>query len=394
MSAPPSGSVTLPKALPVRVKCPSLSLESSATKAPVEVDRAIDSPAQAISRGVLQGVTGKQTEPIMTEDSPKQSTIMLRNIPNRSSCVIIAQQLEAHGFGGAYDLVYVPTDKTTGNLNLGYAFVNFRKDVDCSRFRDAFNGKCAKALFPNSSSDKVLIVALASVQGRDAYWKRLSSFVWPAGTEPWQPLIFGDDGRRIRLPVGRPRNNSEGTAAAACTASHNSSILRAEAPEFVPTTGLATSGETNFNVDCVLDHLLIPSCNAQFCGAPGLMRDASMCHQQSLVYDCCSIQPEIHMAALAKAIKHAQSRSGQATEVLAARCEQQLQEEIPMAEDQPTNAVTLGKRCTADVSSRSSPFVTLASAFVAGFLLASSFGLTSQSVVASGLEVCQAVSRS
>merc|ERR1719433_935204 len=143
-------------------------------------------------------------------DSPKQSysTVMLRNIPNRCSCAAIAQQLEAHGFVGAYDLVYVPIDRTTGNLNLGYGFVNFRLDADYSRFKDAFHGKCAKVLFPNSSSDKVLTVALASVQGRDAYLKRLSSFVWPAGTDAWQPLIFDDNGRRVALPAGRPRSAS------------------------------------------------------------------------------------------------------------------------------------------------------------------------------------------
>merc|ERR550534_3042862 len=183
--------------------------------------QAVGSPAQTTSRGVMRGVMDEQTESIMTADSPKQSTIMLRNIPNRSSCAAITQQLEAQGFGGSYDLVYVPIDRTTGNLNLGYAFVNFRENADCSRFRDAFHGKCAKVLFPNSSSDKVLIIALASVQGRDPYLTRLSSFVWPAGSHDWQPLIFDDNGRRIKLPVGQPGaslpavKNTEAAAAAA-----------------------------------------------------------------------------------------------------------------------------------------------------------------------------------
>merc|ERR1719362_2548636 len=150
----------------------------------------------------------------MTVDSPKQSTIMLRNIPNRTTRAALTQQLEAHGFGGTYDLVYVPIDRTVGNLNLGYAFVNFRKEEDCSRFREAFNGKCAKVLFPNSCSEKVLMIVPASVQGRDAYLKRLSSFVWPVGSDVWQPLIFDDSGERIKLPVGRTEMKDVETAAA------------------------------------------------------------------------------------------------------------------------------------------------------------------------------------
>lgn len=258
--------------------------------------------------------------------------------------------------------------------------------------------------------------------------------MWPVGSDAWQPLIIDDNGRRIKLPVGQPpvalsadNKNSEGAAAAACTASHIS-LLRAEAPEFVPTTGFLTDGETDYNVDSVLDHLWIPPCDAQFGGAPGLMRgapgltrDAAMCHHQSPVLNHCSIQPEVHMVALAKATQYARNRSRQATsqsstglmpfdplettyathvneatEVVGARCEQQPQERIPVAEEQPTNGATPEKPCAADVTSRSFRFVTaatLASAFATGFLLASSLGLTSQSVVSSGLAVCQAVSR-
>merc|ERR550532_3774127 len=153
----------------------------------------------------MQGAGDKHAESTMTADSPKASfTIMLRNIPNRSTCAAITQQLEAHGFGGAYDLVYVPIDRSSGNLNLGYAFVNFRLEAACSRFRDAFHGKCAQVLFPNSSSDKVLSIAFATAQGRDAYLTRLSSFVWPAGSDAWQPLILDDCGQRMKLPAGQP----------------------------------------------------------------------------------------------------------------------------------------------------------------------------------------------
>eukprot|EP00419_Tripos_fusus_P032353 CAMPEP_0172781586 /NCGR_PEP_ID=MMETSP1074-20121228/203505_1 /TAXON_ID=2916 /ORGANISM="Ceratium fusus, Strain PA161109" /LENGTH=407 /DNA_ID=CAMNT_0013618563 /DNA_START=244 /DNA_END=1467 /DNA_ORIENTATION=+ len=300
-SVPPLDSLTLPKMLPVRVKCPSRSIESSETKAILQGHRSSGSPTEAASRRVRQGIMCEQTEPSMIVDSSKQSTIMLRNIPNRCNRASITQQLEAHGFGGAYDLVYVPIDKTVGNLNLGYAFVNFREEEDCSRFREAFNGKRAKVLFPNSCSDKVLIIAPASVQGRDAYLKRLSSFVWPAGSDNWQPLIFDDNGQRIRLPVGRPDAKNFETAVA-CKASPNSSLC-AEAPEFVPAAASPASVETDCDVGGVLDHLLTPPCDAPFRGAPGL---------ELPVLDPMSVQPELHVAALAKATQYALSRCKEA----------------------------------------------------------------------------------
>jgi len=375
-SASPLGNETLPKMLPVYVKRPTLSLAGSATNPRVTPQKSISSLAQAASRGIMRGVGGKQAESTMTVDSPKQSTIMLRNIPNRTTRAALTQQLKAHGFGGAYDLVYVPIDRSTGNLNLGYAFVNFRQEAACSSFRDEFHGKCAKVLFPKSSSDKVLIIDVASVQGRDPYLTRLSSLEWPVGSDAWQPLILDDNGRRIKLAVGQP-SISKAAAAAACAASHNSAVLRAEAPEFVPIAGLPTTGENNYEMDNLdhlftaltgendyevdsLDHLFTALCSAQFCGPPGLT---------SPVLECFSVQPECHMAALAKATRYAQSvqvgpsgsmgltsdsETAEATVtsgVRAARCGQDLEETIPLYGEQPANMEDREKPCTADIIS-------------------------------------------
>jgi len=70
-----------------------------------------------------------------------------------------------------------------------------------------------------------------------------------------------------------------------------------------------------------------------------------------------------------------------ATEVLTAGCEHQSKANTPVAEEEPTNAVTSEKPRAADVSARSSRCVaaaTLASAFVTGFVVASSLGLSHQ----------------
>jgi len=171
------------------------------------------------------------------KDQGESQTMMLRNIPNRSTCAAIAQRLLDCGFGGTYDLLYVPIDRTTGNLNYGYAFVNFRQSSAGSRFAAMFNGKRAQELFPNTSSDKILKVMLATVQGRDAYLKRLRSMVWPAGSDAWRPLVYDDDGQPIQLPIARPslpsqpmnRIRSSSVFKTGCP-----STLRAAAPEFMP----------------------------------------------------------------------------------------------------------------------------------------------------------------
>jgi len=297
ISESPLGGLTLPKTLLVSVKRPSpRSIPSLANKTMLQGHRPTGSPTQAASHGVKQGFMCEQTEPSMIGDSPKHFTLMLRNIPNRCHRAAITQQLEAHGFGGTYDLVYVPIDRTVGNLNLGYAFVNFRKEEDCSRFREAFNGKCAKVLFPNSCSEKVLMIVPASVQGRDAYLKRLSSFVWPVGSDVWQPLIFDDSGERIKLPVGRTEMKDVETAAAC---KEKTSFLSAKASEVVPTAASPKNVDTDCDEGGVLDNILMPLCNAKLRGAPGL---------EPPVF----VQPELRMAALAKVAQYAQSRRVQA----------------------------------------------------------------------------------
>jgi hypothetical protein len=186
--------------------------------------------------------------------------------------------------------LYVPIDRATGNLNFGYAFVNFRQSAVSSRFADMFNDKSAKELFPNTSSDKVLKVTLATVQGRDAYLKRLSSMVWPAGSDAWRPLVYDDDGRPIQLPTARPslagQPASRPRSSSACKAGYPSQ-LRADAPEFLPTAGGQNAMLTDRDED-ILDPDLA-------CLPAYPFPDAS-----SLPIPCiagCGYQPEMYMAA-------------------------------------------------------------------------------------------------
>jgi len=225
-SEPHINSMSLPRCLRFGVKS---SLSEVSTKASIG--------SEDLSRKSLANETDAEDQ---VNNSLESQTMMLRNIPNRTTCAAIARRLLACGFGGTYDLLYVPIDRTTGNLNLGYAFVNFRQSAASSRFADMFNNKSAKELFPASCSDKVLKVSLATVQGRDAYLDRLSSMVWPTGSDAWRPVVYDDDGRPIRLPTARPSLPTQPAniprASFACKTGCPSA-LRADAPKFMATAG-------------------------------------------------------------------------------------------------------------------------------------------------------------
>jgi len=242
-SEPLANSMSLPR-------CRPISIRSSLSK----VSRNASTGNSDLSRKNLANEIDATDQ---ARNSPESQTMMLRNIPNRTTCAAIAQRLLACGFEGTYDLLYVPIDRTTGNLNLGYAFVNFRQRAASSRFADMFTNKSAKELFPNTCSDKVLKVTLASVQGRDAYLNRLSSMIWPAGSDAWRPLVYDKDGRSIQLPTARPSFPSQPAnrhrEPSACNVGF-SSTLRADAPQFIPTAGGQNKMLSDRNEDILDPH--------------------------------------------------------------------------------------------------------------------------------------------
>ncbi|CAK0826305.1 unnamed protein product, partial [Prorocentrum cordatum] len=68
----------------------------------------------------------------------ERKTVMLRNIPNRYTQVMLLQLIDAKGFEGTYDFVYLPMDFRNG-VNLGYAFVNMLEHESAVRLTDIFH---------------------------------------------------------------------------------------------------------------------------------------------------------------------------------------------------------------------------------------------------------------
>merc|ERR1719473_419342 len=68
-----------------------------------------------------------------------ERTLMLRNIPNGYSSVMLSELLDSAGFNGQYDFLYLPMDFRNG-VNIGYAFVNAVDPAAASRLRETFEG--------------------------------------------------------------------------------------------------------------------------------------------------------------------------------------------------------------------------------------------------------------
>ena len=69
----------------------------------------------------------------------EQTTVMLRNIPNKLSQLEISEAINSRGFRGLYDFFYVPLDFKS-RMNLGYSFINFRSGSAAAKFVNQIDG--------------------------------------------------------------------------------------------------------------------------------------------------------------------------------------------------------------------------------------------------------------
>lgn len=68
-----------------------------------------------------------------------RTTVMLGNLPNNYSRAMVMAMIDAEGFKGKYDFLYLPIDFST-KACLGYAFINLMSHTEACRFWTTFEG--------------------------------------------------------------------------------------------------------------------------------------------------------------------------------------------------------------------------------------------------------------
>lgn len=152
--------------------------------------------------------------------STTNTTVMLRNIPNRYTRDMLIDRLN-EGYEGQYDFVYLPIDFNS-KCNVGYAFINFKLAPVAAKFIAEFHGAKTAQCLPGFSSAKICEVSYARVQGRDANMENLrdEKFIDKLNERPeWQPLFFDDDGKEIPFSTtlglvseGKKKRTSRGSS--------------------------------------------------------------------------------------------------------------------------------------------------------------------------------------
>merc|ERR1719491_978441 len=112
-------------------------------------------------------------------------TVMMRNLPNRYTQLMLLEEISSAGFAGAFDFLYLPIDPDT-HANKGYAFVNFVDPVQAWRFKGAYEGQQMKCF----NSSKFVTVNPAALQGFEANYAHYSTARCSRGNPSARPLFF------------------------------------------------------------------------------------------------------------------------------------------------------------------------------------------------------------
>uniref|UniRef100_A0A0D9VCE1 Mei2-like C-terminal RNA recognition motif domain-containing protein n=1 Tax=Leersia perrieri TaxID=77586 RepID=A0A0D9VCE1_9ORYZ len=142
--------------------------------------------------------------PPMEKLKPKQTTVMVRNIPNKLTRMDMVRLLDDHcarenrrrGGGEArvaYDLVYVRMDFGMCNeqrsSNMGYAFVNFTTAAAARGLQRALHGCRWKR--PVFDSSKIIDIRAARIQGKEALVRHFGQTTYfDCVTDEYLPAVF------------------------------------------------------------------------------------------------------------------------------------------------------------------------------------------------------------
>lgn len=126
------------------------------------------------------------------------TTLMLRNIPNTYSPDMIVDLLHSD-MKGKMDFMYLPMNFRT-KLNLGYVFVNFRREKDCAHLAKVYSG----IQLPAPGGNKSCEVWPARIQGCAENVRSLQnspSLPTLLQTPEWLPRLFDEEGRPVKFPT-------------------------------------------------------------------------------------------------------------------------------------------------------------------------------------------------
>jgi len=142
-----------------------------------------------------------QDEEQIASSTRRLTTIMMKNIPNNMSRDQLLDVINAEGFAGLYDFVYLPIDFKT-SVGLGYSFINFEDPEVADRFRFHFQG------FSWDSQSKKVCKAVwsESLQGREAHIERYRNSPVMHHSMPanCKPVLF-ENGKMVPFPARTAR---------------------------------------------------------------------------------------------------------------------------------------------------------------------------------------------
>jgi hypothetical protein len=123
---------------------------------------------------------------------------MMRNTPNNMTRDALVELLDAHGFGGCYDLVYLPMDFQT-EAGLGYAFINLFTQDEAERILQYFEGFADWGVV----SDKVCKMTWSDLDGLQGHVDRYrnSPVQHESVPDKFKPALFNKDGERVPFPA-------------------------------------------------------------------------------------------------------------------------------------------------------------------------------------------------
>mmetsp|Transcript_51814 Transcript_51814/g.148564 ORF Transcript_51814/g.148564 Transcript_51814/m.148564 type:complete len:385 (+) Transcript_51814:77-1231(+) len=157
----------------------------------------ISSGASPVRHGTDQVVLVRLASENAPWAPPARTTVMLQNLPNNYNRKMMLELLDAEGFAGMYDFLYLPIDFRT-HAAVGYAFINMTTAEQASRLHRRLDGFCRWAL---PSSKRCSVGWSNPQQGFESNVQRYrnSPLMHEAVPDHYRPIIFSN-GERVPFP--------------------------------------------------------------------------------------------------------------------------------------------------------------------------------------------------